>query len=159
MPPEPTVISLQNVSETLALGEQLGKIVPTGTVLLLTGDIGSGKTTLIKGLGLGLGIAETIDSPTFTLISEYIDGRIPLYHIDLYRIEKSEVGGLFLDTYWEGQEVEPGITAIEWAERLSWSPPDSLHIDITHQEKGRQVTLIPANESHVQLLKTLHWSR
>lgn len=147
MPCQPTVLTLSDAAATLAVGQQLGRTLAAGTVLLLRGDLGSGKTTLVKGLGLGLGISEPVDSPTFTLINEYLDGRIPLYHIDLYRIDPAEVDGLLLDIYWEGQEVDPGITAIEWAERLPWLPPESLTIELSHKETGRQAVITPTTEA------------
>ncbi|NJK37805.1 MAG: tRNA (adenosine(37)-N6)-threonylcarbamoyltransferase complex ATPase subunit type 1 TsaE [Oscillatoriales cyanobacterium RM1_1_9] len=130
---------------TYGLGVELGRYcgktgwLPPGIVLLLTGDLGSGKTTLVKGIGEGLGIAEPIDSPTFTLINEYTSGRMPLYHIDLYRLTPAEVGPLNLEIYWEGLEVEPGIVAIEWAERLGYFPPNWLQINLTHESAGRQM--------------------
>ncbi|KAB1986703.1 tRNA (adenosine(37)-N6)-threonylcarbamoyltransferase complex ATPase subunit type 1 TsaE, partial [Haemophilus parainfluenzae] len=81
-----------------------------------------GKTTLVQGIGAGLGIVDPLSSPTFTLINEYPEGRIPLYHVDLYRLDPAQVEQLYLDLYWEGEEVEPGIVAIEWAERLTYQP-------------------------------------
>lgn len=152
---QPTVLTLSDAAATLALGQQLGNCLTAGTVLLLRGDLGSGKTTLVKGLGLGLGIAEAVDSPTFTLINEYLDGRLPLYHIDLYRIEPPEVEGLLLDIYWEGQEVDLGITAIEWAERLPWLPPESLTIELSHREAGRQAVVTPTTEAQGRVLEGL----
>ncbi|MER3476571.1 MAG: tRNA (adenosine(37)-N6)-threonylcarbamoyltransferase complex ATPase subunit type 1 TsaE, partial [Leptolyngbya sp. ERB_1_2] len=80
-------IDLKNPTETRSLGIQLGQTLPAGTVLLLQGDLGSGKTSLVQGIGEGLGIQDAIESPTFTLINEYLTGRVPLYHFDLYRLE------------------------------------------------------------------------
>lgn len=97
---------------TQNLGRQLGKSLPPGTILLLKGDLGAGKTTLVQGIGEGLGITDAIVSPTFTLINEYPEGRIPLYHLDLYRLEPSEVRSLYLEQYWEGREFPLGIVAI-----------------------------------------------
>jgi tRNA threonylcarbamoyladenosine biosynthesis protein TsaE len=131
---------LANVQATQALGKWLGEQLPQGTVLLLKGDLGSGKTTLVQGLGLGLGIGE-IDSPTFTLINEYTQGRLPLYHIDLYRLSVAEADALFLETYWEGLEVAPGIVAIEWSERLSHLPPEPITLALSYLPEGRQATL------------------
>jgi tRNA threonylcarbamoyladenosine biosynthesis protein TsaE len=104
--------------------------------------LGSGKTALVQGLGEGLGIAEPIVSPTFTLICEYMEGRLPLYHFDLYRLQSQEVTGLSPEGYWEGTEVAPGIVAIEWAERLLYKPPSYLQILLTYQaDGGRQAHL------------------
>lgn len=138
-------ITLPTSESTIALGRALGEQLSAGTVLLLEGNLGSGKTTLVQGLGLGLGIAE-IDSPTFTLINEYTMGRLPLYHIDLYRLSPAEADGLYLESYWEGEEVEPGIVAIEWPERLSYLPPDSLRLTLSYLPQGRMAHLsVPKN--------------
>ena len=135
------VINLPDTQATQRLGEMLAAQLPAGSVLLLRGELGSGKTTLVKGLGTGLGIAD-IDSPTFTLINEYTDGNVPLYHIDLYRLSTAEADALSLETYWEGQEVEPGIVAIEWSERLGYLPPNPVEIALSYlPSEGRQAQL------------------
>jgi tRNA threonylcarbamoyladenosine biosynthesis protein TsaE len=111
-------------------------------VILLEGDLGAGKTTLVQGVGEGLGIGELILSPTFTLVNEYTDGRIPLYHLDLYRLESEQVNSLYPEIYWEGIEVEPGITAIEWQQRLLDKPSQYLEIKLTNSTKqGRQASI------------------
>jgi len=140
---------------TFALGNWLGQHLSEGTVLLLEGDLGSGKTTLTKGLGQGLVIPEEIDSPTFTLINEYDSGRLPLYHVDLYRLEATDTEQLFLESYWEGIEYPPGIVAIEWAERLSYLPPEPLRIRLSHRPSGREATLTPSNVTQKTLLEAL----
>ena len=122
------VLRLPNAETTHSFGMRLGQQLSEGSVLLLEGDLGSGKTTLVQGLGMGLGIEETIVSPTFTLINEYLDGRLPLYHLDLYRLQPLEIEALYLETYWEGLEVEPGIVAIEWADRLLYKPSNYVRI-------------------------------
>ncbi|MBE9060730.1 tRNA (adenosine(37)-N6)-threonylcarbamoyltransferase complex ATPase subunit type 1 TsaE [cf. Phormidesmis sp. LEGE 11477] len=134
------IIELPNSQATQALGRSLGEQLPTGSVLLLKGDLGSGKTTLVQGLGAGLGV-EDIDSPTFTLINEYTKGRVPLYHIDLYRLSAAETNGLYLETYWEGIEVEPGIVAIEWSERLTHLPPEPIELALSYSTRGRRADL------------------
>jgi len=134
------VIDLPDVQATQALGRVLGEQLPASSVLLLKGDLGSGKTTLVQGLGVGLGIDE-IDSPTFTLINEYMKGRLPLYHIDLYRLSPAEADALYLETYWEGIEVEPGIVAIEWSERLTHLPPDPIELSLSYLPQGRKAVL------------------
>jgi len=141
------VIELPDREATQALGRSLGNQLSAGSVLLLKGDLGSGKTTLVQGLGLGLGVAE-IDSPTFTLINEYTKGRIPLYHIDLYRLSPAEADALYLETYWEGIETEPGIVAIEWAERLTHLPPEPIELALSYLSQGQQADLVvPASLS------------
>ncbi|MBE9078515.1 tRNA (adenosine(37)-N6)-threonylcarbamoyltransferase complex ATPase subunit type 1 TsaE [Romeria aff. gracilis LEGE 07310] len=130
------VFDLPDVASTHRLGWQLAQQLVRGTVLLLEGDLGSGKTSLVKGLGAGLGITDTIDSPTFTLINEYLDGQLPLYHVDLYRLTPAAADQLYLETYWEGVEVELGIVAIEWPERLSYLPPDPLRLSLSYSATG-----------------------
>lgn len=129
-------LTLPDARATHALGVKLGQSLVAGSVILLEGNLGSGKTTLVQGIGRGLGIDETIDSPTFTLINEYLVGRLPLYHLDLYRLNAQEVDALHLETYWDGLEVELGIVAIEWAERLLYLPPAYLKIQLHHEPEG-----------------------
>jgi tRNA threonylcarbamoyladenosine biosynthesis protein TsaE len=130
---EPIVLSLTDAEATRSLGVNLGRCLPAGSTILLEGDLGSGKTTLVQGIGAGLGITDPIVSPTFTLISEYLEGRIPLYHFDLYRLDAKEIAGLQPEIYWEGIEFPPGIVAIEWAEKLDYKPSNYLRIRLTHQ--------------------------
>ncbi|MEM6840232.1 MAG: tRNA (adenosine(37)-N6)-threonylcarbamoyltransferase complex ATPase subunit type 1 TsaE [Cyanobacteria bacterium P01_C01_bin.120] len=151
-----TTLTLPDDRATLALGRWLGERLDAGTVLLLTGNLGAGKTTLTKGLGQGLCIPDEIDSPTFTLINEYDSGRLPLYHVDLYRLEGAESDRLFLESYWEGIEYPPGIVVIEWAERLRYLPPEPLRIDLAYESSGgRQAVLTPTNPDHIRLLEAL----
>ena len=124
------IINLPTLEDTQRLGCLLGKHLAPGSVLLLAGDLGTGKTSLVQGIGIGLGITEPIVSPTFTLINEYLEGRIPLYHLDLYRLEPSQVPGIYPEIYWEGIEVDPGITAIEWSQRLMIKPASYLAIEL-----------------------------
>lgn len=126
----PTTIILPTLKDTQHLGYLLGKHLDPGSTLLLTGNLGAGKTSLVQGIGRGLDVGEPIVSPTFTLINEYLEGRIPLYHLDLYRLEPSQVDTIYPEIYWEGQEVEPGITAIEWSQRLSIRPSSYLAIEL-----------------------------
>jgi len=132
-------LHLPNAEATHELGKQLGRSLPPNTILLLAGNLGAGKTTFVQGLGKGLEIPESIESPTFTLINEYTTGRIPLYHLDLYRLEASEIEQLNLDQYWEGIEVEPGIVAIEWADRLPYQPESYLQIELIYTEKAHRI--------------------
>jgi tRNA threonylcarbamoyladenosine biosynthesis protein TsaE len=138
-----TKIFLADTEATRSLGVNLGQSLPAGSVILLEGELGAGKTTLVQGIGEGLGIIDPIVSPTFTLINEYVEGRIPLYHLDLYRLEPSEIEALNLDSYWEGLEFPLGIVAIEWAKRLPYKPPRYLHLSLMYlKEGGRQAELV-----------------
>lgn len=135
-------ITLPDPSATHSLGLALGQSLPAGSILLLKGELGSGKTSLVQGIGQGLGIAELINSPTFILLNEYSEGRVPLYHLDLYRLQPQEVDALYLETYWDGLEVPLGIVAIEWAERLHTLPESYLEVCLhTPETGGRQVEI------------------
>ncbi len=102
-------------TETRAFGESLGKTAKPGTVYTLTGDLGVGKTVLTQGFAKGLGVTEYVNSPTFTIVQEYEDGRLPFYHFDVYRIgdieEMDEIG---YEDYFYGE----GVCLIEWAELI-----------------------------------------
>jgi tRNA threonylcarbamoyladenosine biosynthesis protein TsaE len=140
-------IFLADSGATRSLGLTMGTSLPAGSVILLTGELGSGKTTLVQGIGEGLGIQDPIISPTFSIINEYTEGRIPLYHLDLYRLEQKEVQALNLESYWEGIEVTPGITAIEWSERMPYMPKSYLNITLSYNYEGtRQAEIITVNE-------------
>lgn len=145
-------ILLKNAQATQKLGKQLGEDLAPNSVILLEGDLGAGKTTLIQGIGEGLGITEPILSPTFTLINEYKEGRLPLYHFDLYRLNSEQINAICPEIYWEGKEVEPGITAIEWSSRLPYKPQNYLQIDLKiNFQKGREASLLIIGNSPFNL--------
>jgi tRNA threonylcarbamoyladenosine biosynthesis protein TsaE len=145
-------IHLPDLAATFNLGAHLGNHLPAGSVLLLQGDLGSGKTTLVQGLGASLGITDAIVSPTFTLVNEYPEARLPLYHLDLYRLDPCEVGALHPEHYWQGQEFPLGIVAVEWPERLwelaellgapgAFCPSTYLQLEFSRYGDGRKVNL------------------
>ena len=109
-------------AETEALGEAWGRAASSGLVIALSGDLGAGKTQLVKGIARGLGIAARIHSPTFTLVNVMAGGRLTLFHLDLYRLEKpGEIYAAGLEDY-----LQPdGVAVIEWAERL---PENALQL-------------------------------
>lgn len=137
------IIETYNAKETFCLGEKIGKQALPGQVYTLNGDLGVGKTVFTQGVAKGLGITEPVNSPTFTIIQEYEEGRLPFYHFDVYRIgdieEMEEIG---YDDYFFGQ----GICLIEWAELIEEILPSHL-ISITIEkdlEKGfdyRRITI------------------
>lgn len=102
-------------AETAAVGAELARTLRPGAVVLLSGDLGAGKTAFVRGMAEGLGIDPAdVSSPTFTLVQEYRGGRLPLYHVDLYRLKPSEVDDLGLDEITQAG----GVTAVEWPDRL-----------------------------------------
>ncbi len=116
---------LADEAATEGLGEALGRLAGPGDVIALIGELGSGKTTLVRGLARGLGVPPEVAvvSPTFTLVNEY-PGRLPLYHLDLYRLGEEELEGLGLQELGlEEYLYGPGVAAIEWAERLGRAMP------------------------------------
>jgi len=137
-----TQFYLPNAESTREFGKKLGQLLPPNSILLLEGNLGAGKTTFVQGLATGLDIPDSVESPTFTLINEYTTGRIPLYHLDLYRLELSEIVDLNLEQYWEGIEVEPGIVAVEWADRLPYKPEVYLKIELIYTENGERILTI-----------------
>lgn len=138
---------------TQALGRKLGELAQPGDVLLLVGGLGMGKTCLAQGLARGLGIAEPVSSPSFVLLREY-QGRLPLYHIDLYRLERqAEVADLGLDEYFYG----PGVSAVEWADRaLDLMPPERLLVEMEFvSARRRRFLLQPAGQRYLDLVAQL----
>ncbi len=102
--------------ETFEFGRGFAASLKRGDVLALSGDLGAGKTHFVKGLASGLGIASDVTSPTFTLIHEYPGGRLPLYHVDFYRLDEPEEAlKIGIDEYLQGD----GVTAIEWADKFA----------------------------------------
>ena len=124
--------------ETSAAGQRLAARLGAGDVVLLYGELGAGKTAFVRGLARGLGASESeVSSPTFTLIQEYT-GRVTLYHVDLYRLEPTEVEDLGLEELVSGD----GIVAIEWAERWHGRPDDAVEVRLEHGgEDTRRITV------------------
>jgi tRNA threonylcarbamoyladenosine biosynthesis protein TsaE len=149
-------IDLPDARATQGLGRRLGQLCPPGTVLLLRGDLGMGKTTLVQGIGRGLGIEEPISSPTFTLINEYGEGRIPLYHVDLYRLDPLQVDSLELEGYWDGSETALGLLAIEWSERMVDYPRSAVGLLLENSPSGgRRATLTAVEPGAMAVLDQL----
>lgn len=113
--------------QTIELAKKIGKLARPGDVLVMTGDLGAGKTTFTKGIAEGLGIDQMIKSPTYTIIREYQQGRLPLYHMDVYRVTQG-VEELGLDDYFEGD----GLTVVEWGNQLgAYLPVDYVELVMT----------------------------
>jgi tRNA threonylcarbamoyladenosine biosynthesis protein TsaE len=125
--------------ETVEAGRQLAPSLGADSVVLLLGDLGAGKTAFVRGLAEGLGAPPAdVSSPTFTLIQEYRSGRIPLLHVDLYRLNNpQEVEELGLEELGNG-----AVVAIEWAEKLPRTPPGAISVSIEHEgERARRITI------------------
>lgn len=141
-----------STDETLDLARRLSEILGKGDVVTLEGDLGAGKTTLTKGLAAGLGIKRNVNSPTFTIIKEYNGGRLPLYHMDVYRVADSEED-LGFDEYFQGD----GITVVEWAHLIQEQlPSERLAIEISYvSESAREISFIPFGSYYVDICKEL----
>ncbi|MGD6993932.1 tRNA (adenosine(37)-N6)-threonylcarbamoyltransferase complex ATPase subunit type 1 TsaE [Sutcliffiella horikoshii] len=140
-----------SAEETMAKSEALGRLMEGGEVLLLEGDLGAGKTTFTKGLAKGLEVKRNVNSPTFTIIKEY-QGRLPLYHMDVYRLADSEED-LGFDDYFEGE----GVTVVEWAHLIEeFLPSERLEIYIYHHgDDERKIVLTPKGERFEAICKEL----
>lgn len=135
-----------NENELMDYGYQLGQVFQAQDVLVLTGDLGAGKTTFTKGLARGLDIGQMIKSPTYTIVREY-EGRLPLYHLDVYRIG-DDPDSIDLDDFLFGE----GVTVIEWGELLEDNLPDDyLELEILKKEDGRELVF----EAHGQRSQAL----
>jgi tRNA threonylcarbamoyladenosine biosynthesis protein TsaE len=122
-------ITTHSEIETAAAGRDLAPRLSAGSVVLLFGDLGAGKTAFVRGLAEGLGIpAEDVSSPTFTIMQEYRGGRLPLFHVDLYRLNDSrEVDDLGVD-----EIAADGVLAVEWAEKLPQPMGDAIEVHLEH---------------------------
>ena len=149
----PREIVSRSPEETQRLGERLGRLAQPGDVLLLVGDLGAGKTCLAQGIAWGLDIQGYASSPSFVIVKEY-EGRSPMYHIDLYRVDKiEEVMGLGLDDYLYGN----GVCVVEWADRgLSALPSEHLLIRLEYRsETERQLSFKPEGKRYLDLFTEL----
>ncbi len=145
----------QSFEETRALGKRLAKCAKPGDIVCLFGDLGSGKTTMIKGLAAGLGAhEEDVTSPTFVFLNVYDQLKWPLYHFDLYRLEETDE---LFDIGYEEFLYGDGIAVVEWSERLEeFLPKERLDIYLKHKgEDSREIRLKAFGKRYEQMLKTL----
>ena len=125
--------------ETEAVGAALGKILKPGTVLAYRGDLGAGKTAFTRGLAKGLGCGETVTSPTYTIVNEYLSGRMPLFHFDMYRLASSDD---LWDIGWEDYLDRGGVCAVEWSENVADAMEDAVLVTIEKTgEDSRRITI------------------
>ncbi len=126
--------------ETEALGERLGRALGAGAVVAYTGDLGAGKTAFTRGLARGLGIAERVTSPTFTIVNEYEGGRLPLFHFDMYRLGGEDE---LFDIGWEDYLARGGVCAVEWSENVPGAfDGDTVRVDIQRLDENRRRIII-----------------
>lgn len=148
-------VETKDETETMWLGELLGTLAEQGDVLLLEGELGAGKTTFTKGLAKGLGIENVIKSPTYTLIREYTKGRLPLYHMDVYRLEQAGGDELGLEEYFYGD----GVSVIEWSSFIQEElPSEFLKIQLERSGdylENRTLTFHPKGDRYSQMVKDL----
>ena len=126
-------------AETEALGEKLAQVLTPGTVIAFQGDLGAGKTAFTRGLARGLGASDRVTSPTYTIVNEYLGGRLPLFHFDMYRLDSSDA---LFDIGWEDYLERGGICAVEWSENVADAMEDALYICIEKlSDTERKITL------------------
>ena len=113
--------------ETEKIGERLARILKPGTILAYRGDLGAGKTAFTRGLARGLGCGETVTSPTYTIVNEYLGGRLPLFHFDMYRLASADD---LWDIGWEDYLDRGGVCAVEWSENVAQAMEDAIVVTI-----------------------------
>ena len=156
---EPLKLNSHSLEQTQLLGSYLGELAQKADIFLLIGELGTGKTCLVQGIARGLDVKEYAFSPSFVILREY-HGRLPLYHIDFYRLDHiEEIAALGLEEYFYGD----GICVVEWAENgLQVVPRDNLLITIHYipaSETGRSICLKPQGEHYYEIIKQLKKER
>ena len=126
-------------AQTENLGAALGAVLTPGSVIAYTGDLGAGKTAFTRGLAKGLGCADRVTSPTYTIVNEYLSGRLPLFHFDMYRLASSD--DLF-DIGWEDYLERGGVCAVEWSENVADAMENAIYVKIEKTgEASRRITI------------------
>ena len=128
-------------AQTEAFGAQFAQTLRPGTVIALRGDLGAGKTAFTRGLARGLGITEPVTSPTYTVVNEYLTGRLPLFHFDMYRLHSSDE---LFDIGWEDYLDRGGVCAVEWSENVADALSGAVTVGLARvdgQENSRRITV------------------
>ena len=126
-------------AETEAVGAALAKVLTPGTVLAYRGDLGAGKTAFTRGLAKGLGCGDMVTSPTYTIVNEYLSGRLPLFHFDMYRLRSSED---LWDIGWDDYLDRGGVCAVEWSENVDDAMENAIYVTIEKTgEDSRRITI------------------
>ena len=129
--------------ETEAVGEKLGSNLPVGAVIAYRGDLGAGKTAFTRGLARGLGANEPVTSPTYTIVNEYLTGKMPLFHFDMYRLGSADE---LFDIGWEDYLERGGVCAVEWSENVEDALEDPISVTIEKiGEDSRKITVTGGN--------------
>ena len=134
--------------ETEALGEALAKRLTPGTVIAYRGDLGAGKTAFTRGLARGLGVREIVTSPTYTIVNEYLGGRMPLFHFDMYRLGSSDE---LFDIGWEDYLERGGVCAVEWSENVWDALEDPILITVSRLGEDTRKIVIEGGENLADL--------
>ena len=134
--------------ETECIGVALGKILTPGTVIAYRGDLGAGKTAFTRGLARGLGYAEPVTSPTYTIVNEYLGGRLPLFHFDMYRLRSSVD---LWDIGWEDYLDRGGICAVEWSENVDDAMENAVYVTIHKTGETDRKIVIEGGEALADL--------
>ena len=125
--------------ETENIGAALARVLPAGTVIAYRGDLGAGKTAFTRGLARGLGFLDMVTSPTYTIVNEYLGGRLPLFHFDMYRLASSDD---LWDIGWEDYLERGGICAVEWSENVEDALENAISVTIEKLgEESRRITI------------------
>ena len=131
--------------ETEALGERLAQTLTPGTVLAYRGDLGAGKTAFTRGLARGLGYKEPVTSPTYTIVNEYLGGRLPLFHFDMYRLSSEED---LWDIGWEDYLERGGVCAVEWSENVAAALTGAMLVSIEKAGENTRKITVTGGDGH-----------
>ena len=135
----------RSAAETERLGAALARVLEPGDVIAFRGDLGAGKTAFTRGIARGLGITEPVTSPTYTIVNEYLQGRLPLFHFDMYRIGDSEE---LFDLGWEDYLAREGVCAVEWSENVWDAFEDPIVVDIEKDGSDEELRRITITGGH-----------
>ena len=129
--------------ETEKVGQRLGSVLQPGTILAYDGDLGAGKTAFTRGLARGLGATESVTSPTYTIVNEYLSGRLPLFHFDMYRLASSDD---LWDIGWEDYLERGGVCAVEWSENVRDAMEDAIVVRIEKTGEDSRCIIIEGGD-------------
>ncbi len=133
------IFETNSYQETEALGQRLAQVLRPGTVIAYLGDLGAGKTAFTRGVARGLGYRESVTSPTYTIVNEYLSGEMPLFHFDMYRLHSADD---LWDIGWEDYLERDGVCCVEWSENVAEAMENALTVRIEKTgEESRRITI------------------